>query len=118
MYTILKKFNEQLEAVNCSIILFMDNADRHLVGKYSNIKIAFLPANTTAVFQPLDLGIIKTLKVIIISFCYVMYFHKLRSVPQLMMLYNQKTILSPSGGLLANGVIRYCKENASAKQTF
>jgi len=94
MHTILKKLNGNLKLGAHSIILFMDNAGCHpedLVGKYSNIKIAFLPANTIAVLQPLDLGIIKTFKVycIIVSFCYVMYFHKLRSVPQLMMLQNQ-----------------------------
>jgi len=66
MHTMFKKLNSNLKQEARSIILFMDNAGCHpeyLVGKYSNIKVVFLPANTTAVLQPLDLGIIKTFKV-------------------------------------------------------
>jgi len=64
----------------------MDNAGCHPENLIGNIKIA---ANTTAVLQP---------EYIIVSFCYVMYFPKLRNVPRLMMLCNQQTFLSSSGG--------------------
>ena len=50
---------------NQNVLLFLDKAPMHpenLVGKYSNIKIVFLP-NTTLRLQPLDAGIIKNFKV-------------------------------------------------------
>ena len=66
MEAILSKFNHKLSSTNRSILLLMDNAGCHpeyLEKKFSNIKICFLPANTTSKLQPFDLGIIKNFKV-------------------------------------------------------
>ena len=72
MNQVLPKINTQLKVRARSIIvLLMDNAGSHpedLQGKYSNIKVIFMPPNTISVLQPLDLGIIKNFKV---------YYHKL-----------------------------------------
>ena len=66
MEAVLVKLNRRLSSTNRSIILLMDNAGCHpeaLAGKFSNIKVVFLPPNTTSRLQPLDLGIIKNFKV-------------------------------------------------------
>ena len=59
----LINLNNKMQRQKRNILLFMDNAKCHPIeNTYSNIKVVFLPANTTAFTQPLDLGIIQAFK--------------------------------------------------------
>lgn len=63
--SILSTWNRRLSAKDRSVLLFLDNAACHpkeLRHKFSQIKIVYMPANTTSELQPLDLGIIQNLK--------------------------------------------------------
>ena len=66
MDDILTKCNKRLVQQDRKVILFLDNVSSHnpdLCDKFSNIKVVFLPKNTTSRLQPLDAGIIKNFKV-------------------------------------------------------
>ncbi|XP_033098254.1 tigger transposable element-derived protein 6-like [Anneissia japonica] len=58
----LNDLNRQMNFQRRHILLFLDNASSHVDVNKSNVKLAFLPANTTSVLQPLDQGIIKAFK--------------------------------------------------------
>ena len=62
---IMEKWNRALVIKGRFIILFIDNCKAHPDQKminFSNIKIYFLPPNSTSVTQPMDAGVIKCLK--------------------------------------------------------
>ena len=66
MGAILGKLNNMMILQSRSILLIMYNAPcypHELKGKFSNIKVGFLPKNTTSRTQSCDAGIIKVFKV-------------------------------------------------------
>ena len=66
MIRILQTLNTRMKNAGRNIILFLDNAPCHpreLIIMFSNIKVAFLPKNTTLRTQCLDAGVIKNWKV-------------------------------------------------------
>ena len=63
MEKVLDTLHHQMRKQGRKVILFLDNATVHLtslIDMYSNIKISFLPKNTTSRLQPLDAGIIQS----------------------------------------------------------
>ena len=66
-YFIISRLDSMMRRENRKIVLLADNATSHKTGetiaKLTNVRIYFLPPNTTSVLQPLDQGIIHNLKV-------------------------------------------------------
>lgn len=59
----LQIFNAKMTKEGRNAVLLLDNATCHPDVTFSNVKLMFLPPNTTAGCQPLDAGIIKNFKV-------------------------------------------------------
>ena len=67
MEAVLARFNRKLVLEDRKFILFLDNATCHpeyMIRQFSQIKIVFLPKNTTSTLQPLDAGITQNFKVV------------------------------------------------------
>jgi hypothetical protein len=58
----LSMFNAKLKKENRIAILSLVNATCHPKVTRSNVKIAWFPVNATSVLQPMDMGVIYTLK--------------------------------------------------------
>ena len=58
----LDKLNSKMKREGRSILLFVDNCAAHPDVVCSNVKLVFLPPNTTSKLQPCDAGIIQTVK--------------------------------------------------------
>ena len=58
----LKSVDSQMRRQGRKILLFVDNAPSHPHIDVKNVKLRFLPPNTTALIQPMDQGIIQTVK--------------------------------------------------------
>lgn len=59
----LIQINNEMKKKKKKILLFIDNCSAHGdIPKLSNVKVQFLPPNTTSKLQPLDQGIIKNFK--------------------------------------------------------
>ena len=60
--TIMTKFNNQMRKAGRHVLYVCDNASSHQVREYSHIKLLMLPPNATSIVQPLDQGIIRSVK--------------------------------------------------------
>jgi hypothetical protein len=58
----LSKFNAKMKRQKRKVLLFIDNAPSHPHLEFPNVKLKFLPANTTSKSQPMNQGIIQTEK--------------------------------------------------------
>ena len=59
----LHDFDQRIKKKKRYVILFLDNATSHPNLKLRNVKLVFLPANTTTHCQPLDQGIVQNFKI-------------------------------------------------------
>jgi uncharacterized protein YeeX (DUF496 family) len=58
----LNEVNRKMKRANRKILLFVDNATSHVDLNLSDVAVRFLPPNLTSKMQPLDKGIIQSMK--------------------------------------------------------
>ncbi|XP_039954302.1 jerky protein homolog-like [Bactrocera tryoni] len=82
---IMKEFDNEMGKQKRKVLLIVDNAACHKVDglNVENVKITFLPPNTTSLLQPLDQGIIH---------CFKVYFRKIMVRKQILAIENGLSI--------------------------
>ena len=60
----MRRVDNRIRRQNRHILLFLDNCGSHPHMELENVKVVFLPPNTTSKLQPMDAGIIQNLKMV------------------------------------------------------
>ena len=60
----MRRVDNRMRRQNRHILLFLDNCGSHPHMELENVKVVFLPPNTTSKLQPMDAGIIQKLKMV------------------------------------------------------
>ena len=58
----LNSFNDKMKAEHRNVLLFLDNAPSHPALDLSNANLVYFPPNKMSVLQPMDQGVIQSLK--------------------------------------------------------
>ncbi|XP_055855001.1 tigger transposable element-derived protein 6-like [Episyrphus balteatus] len=99
---LIKEFDNEMIRQKRKVLLFVDNAACHKVDnlEIENVKIEFLPANTTSILQPLDQGIIH---------CFKAYYRQIIVRKQLLAIENGVTIKQFSKSITILRALMYIK---------
>ena len=60
----MRRIANQMRLQNRHILMFLDNCGAHPALQFDNMKVVFLPPNTTSRLQPMDAGIIQNMKMV------------------------------------------------------
>jgi len=61
-FSYFQNINEQMKQSRRKICIILDNFSGHKISDFTHVRFLFLPANSTNLLQPLDMGIIKSFK--------------------------------------------------------
>ncbi|KAI6658711.1 Tigger transposable element-derived protein 6-like [Oopsacas minuta] len=59
----MKRTNQKFRFGNRNVLIFVDNCSSHPDVEASNLRLVFLPPNTTSKLRPMDAGIIQSVKI-------------------------------------------------------
>ena len=60
----MRRVDNRMRRKNQHILVFLANCGAHRQVELENVKVVFLPSNTTSKLQPMDAGIIQNLKMV------------------------------------------------------